>query len=153
MTGRDTYELMLTAEGLPDDDLQVATFLARLRAARAERRRGLAWAEYEEGLWAAEADIAEEVASAPLRLAAESGPPLDFPATYTDGTWTVVIGLDLDGTPYLALDAGPGPVTIVVDGAAHPLAPGSEARLSELVAPPRTLLLRLADGTEHTLRA
>jgi hypothetical protein len=151
MSARDLYEQLLDPTTAAPEDQATAALLAELRALRTARREGLAWAEYAEGVWTTDEPDAE--VAAPERLAAESAAAVDFPATYTDGACTLVIGLGLDGTPYLALDAAPSVLTVRVDGASHTLSPDQEIHLHELIAPPRQLQVQYPDGTLVTLTA
>jgi len=86
-----------------------------------------------------------------LRLAADDGPELSFPARYQDDVWTVIIGLGADGEPYCALEAGSGPATVRGEGVEVSLSVGAEAALSDLYTPPLELIVTDAKGVTRTL--
>jgi hypothetical protein len=138
---RDLLDALLGPDAGADP---AVAWLRRLDAAARDRRAGdLATDEYLDGLWVD--DAGEDADAGPVSLAADDRRARTFPQTYTDGTWTVVVGRGTAGA-YVALDAGPEAVTVEVAGRATPLAPGAEARVDGLVAPPDAVLLTLASG-------
>lgn len=147
MTARALFDDLLNNR---DPEMLATTRLFEtLRGLRAERRAGLAWASWAEGAFIDPADAE----AAPTRLAADSaGVTLDFPVTYRGAHATAVLGLDLDGTPYLALEAG-GPLTFAIAGVERTLRAGEEVLLPGLDAPPSALAARDASGVTVALTA
>lgn len=146
MTARTLYDDLLT--GADAEHAPITALFAALRDLRAARHAGLAWAEWSEGAFVEDPGAYE----APLRLAADSGTTdLAFPVTYAADGIAVVLGVEVDGTPYLALDTD-APLSVEIEGRTVHLRPGDELPLPDLLAPPAALSARRDDGAPVTLR-
>jgi len=137
-----------------EDAHWLALFTSAGRGWRTWFDGSLALAEFREGFYVDEDETLAQADETPvLRLAADDERTglLVFPARYEDGTWVVVVGLDLKGEPVITLETGPGTATIRGEGVDLSLAVGASGAAPELFEPPQTLTLEDADGTIWTL--
>ena len=155
---RDLYDALFdgdAAKAQGEDAEWLALFASAGRGWRQWFDGSLALAEFRDGLYVDEEAArasADSLGSQPvLRLAADDGPELSFPARYQDDVWTVIIGLGADGEPYCALEAGPGPATVRGEGVEVTLAVGAEVALPDLYVPPFELTVTDAQGNSRTL--